>query len=289
MRYLVKKLTERRVWRRIALERLPEPLHLNLVSLAVGLFGGFRSKVAFDLVVRQQHAFGLLAAADLAVETGAKRISAVEFGVASGAGLLNLCEIAAQVERVTGVGFDIIGFDSGTGLPPPRDWRDHPELYSLGDYPSTDPQELADRLPPNARILFGDVAETVPAFVSEVRSPIGFVSFDLDYYWSTLEALGLFQGDPNQYLPKVTCYFDDVWSDWHNPYAGALLAIEDFNRSHDQRKIVPYNFLRNERIFKSARWIDCMFIAHIFDHPFRVARIGERSGRTLGNPYLRGS
>ena len=288
MRYLLKKLTEERVWRRIVLERLTEPLHLNLASLGVALFGGFRSKVAFDLVVRQQHAFGLLAGADLALATGVKRLTAVEFGVAAGAGILNLCEIAARVERETGIGFDIVGFDSGQGLPPPRDFRDHPEMYSAGDFPLPDPQALAALLPAHARVVFGDVAETVPAFVEELRAPIGFVSFDLDYYWSTCEALSLFEGDPSQYLPKVPCYFDDVWSDWHNRFAGELLAIDEFNQAHAERKIVPYNFVKNDRVFKKARWLDCMFLAHVFDHPYRTAKIGERSGRSLPNPYLPG-
>jgi hypothetical protein len=53
--------------------------------------------------------------------------AAAEFGVANGAGLLNMCEIAARVTRETGVGFRIVGFDAGTGLPQPIDYRDHPE------------------------------------------------------------------------------------------------------------------------------------------------------------------
>jgi len=286
MRYLLKKLTEKRVWRRIALERLTEPLHLNLAAVGVALAGGFRSKVAFDLVVRQQHAYGLLTAADWAREQGLSRITVVEFGVAAGAGILNLCEIAARVERETGVAFDIVGFDSGSGLPPPRDWRDHPEMYSHGDFPTGDREELLRRLPQNARIEYGDVADTVPAFLAQRPAPIGFVSFDLDYYWSTVEALRLFEGAPELYLPKVICYFDDVWSDWHSPHAGELLAIEEFNAAHPLRKLSRYNFLGNERIFKRARWIDCMFIAHMFDHPFRTAQLGQRGGRVLDNAYL---
>jgi hypothetical protein len=288
MRYLLRKLAEGRIWRRIALERLTEPLHLNFASLAVAGFGSFRAKVAFDLIVRQQHAFGLLAAADCAREVGATRLTAVEFGVAAGAGLLNLCEIAARVERETGVAFDIVGFDSGCGLPPPRDWRDHPEIYSHGDFALPDAKALTERLPKNARVVFGDVTETVPDFLDEICAPIGFVSFDLDYYWSTRDALTLFQGDASQYLPKVPCYFDDVWKDWHNSFAGELLAISEFNRLREERKIVPYNLLRNERVFTRARWIDCMFLMHVFDHPYRVASIGKRSGRFLGNPYLDG-
>jgi len=37
---------------RIFRERLTEPLHLNLASLLVAVFGGVRSRIAFDLVQR---------------------------------------------------------------------------------------------------------------------------------------------------------------------------------------------------------------------------------------------
>jgi hypothetical protein len=54
-----KKLRERRIWERILIERLTEPLHLNLLSLPAAV-GPFRMRVAFDLVLRQHHAWGLL-------------------------------------------------------------------------------------------------------------------------------------------------------------------------------------------------------------------------------------
>src|SRR5215217_2025901 len=95
--FLRRRLGERRIWERILRERLSEPLHLNLLSLPVGLFGSFRSKVYWDLVVRQQHAFGLLNAADKARELGIHHLTAVEFGVANGAGLLNICDIAKRI------------------------------------------------------------------------------------------------------------------------------------------------------------------------------------------------
>ena len=57
-------LARRDIWHRIAVERLTEPLHLNVLSLGVAAMRDFRRKVLFDLVLRQQHAFGLLHAAD---------------------------------------------------------------------------------------------------------------------------------------------------------------------------------------------------------------------------------
>src|SRR5438874_1170570 len=113
MGYLLQKLRHKDVWERILRERLTEPLHLNFLSLLVWAFGSYRAKVAFDLVVRQWNAYGVLKAADHARELGINRVSVLEFGVAAGAGLMNLAEIARRVTRVTGVQFSLYGFDTG--------------------------------------------------------------------------------------------------------------------------------------------------------------------------------
>jgi hypothetical protein len=142
MSFLLRKLRNRHIWKRIALERLTEPLHLNLASVAVALFGSFRAKVSFDLCVRQHNAFGLLRAADEAIWFGINELTVVEFGVASGAGLLNLCRLAERVTKETGVKFRIVGFDTGVGMPQPRDYRDHPNMYGALDFPMEDPGRL---------------------------------------------------------------------------------------------------------------------------------------------------
>jgi hypothetical protein len=92
---------------------------VNLVSAIVAVFGTFRARVTFDLVVRQQFAFPILYAADQAAKAGMKRLTLVEFGVANGAGLMNICSIAARVTKATGIEFNVFGFDTGKGMPPP--------------------------------------------------------------------------------------------------------------------------------------------------------------------------
>ena len=42
--------------------------------------------------------------------------------------MLNLCELATVLRREFDLDYRIIGLDSGTGLPDPRDFRDHPEI-----------------------------------------------------------------------------------------------------------------------------------------------------------------
>ena len=79
--------------------RLSEPLHLNALAAVVGLFGSYRSKVKFDLVRRRQYAYSVLRAADLARRQGLRSVTIAEFGVAAGAGLLNLCKLAERTTK----------------------------------------------------------------------------------------------------------------------------------------------------------------------------------------------
>ena len=130
-----RKLLAPYIWKRIFHERLTEPLHLNCLSLGVAAFGTFRRKVDFDLVIRPHNAYSLLKAADIAKHAGLSEITALEFGVATGAGLMNMARIAGKVESETGVRIKLVGFDTGTGMPPPLDYRDHPENYKAGDFP----------------------------------------------------------------------------------------------------------------------------------------------------------
>lgn len=152
---LFRRLREGRIWKRILSERMTEPFAVNVYAAYVALFGSFRQKVNCDLVIRHHHAFGLLTAADWARESGIRRISAMEFGVANGAGLLNMCTVADGVTKETGVEIEIYGFDGGTGMPKPKDYRDHPEYYTWGDFPMQSPDLLRAKLPPNARLMLG--------------------------------------------------------------------------------------------------------------------------------------
>ncbi len=285
---LLRKLREQRSVRyRLLRERMTEPLHLNLASLGVALCGSFRAKVACDLINRPHYAYGLLAAADQALEAGIKAFTAVEFGVAAGEGLLNLCAIAQRLTEATGIQVNIAGFDSGTGMPPPADYRDHPEEFQAGDFPM-DGERLRRRMPSNCRLILGPVRDTVREFLAtslNAAAPLGFAAFDLDYYSSTKEAFGLLT-DPaaSKYLFLPILYFDDIVLPTYNQWAGELLAINEFNAEHERRKIEQYRFLRSRRLFKNARWIDQIFLLHLFDHPRLTLKREQR--RTMPNVYF---
>ena len=200
---MVRSLMARRdVWRRAGVERLTEPLHLNLIAAGVALFGGVRSKTAFDLLVRRHYAYGLLKAADEAKERGIGRLTAVELGVGAGAGFSNLCKLAEGVTEETGVEFHLVGFDSGEGMPPPSDYRDHPELYKEGWFPM-DRDALTQLAAVERGGRIGPVAETIVPFVAEELgpdAPLGFAALDVDFYSSSKDALRLFDGQADAYL-----------------------------------------------------------------------------------------
>jgi hypothetical protein len=288
LRFIARKLMQPHVLKRLMVDRLNEPLHLNLLSVGVLLAGSTRTKIAWDMLPRQHTAFSMLKAADQAKRLGIRRLVGVEFGVAAGAGLLNMCDIAARVTRETGVEWEIVGFDTGKGMPPPRDYRDHPEYFAEGDFPS-DPEALKRRLPSNARLVVDDIAETLQTFVADSlrpEAPLGFAAIDVDYYWSTVECLQLFSGDPRCYLPVTPVYLDDVEEDGCNPWCGELLAVNEFNRDMPLRKLSPYNFLRPTRLFRNAKWIDHMFALHVLDHPVRNEARRLAVPVRLDNPYL---
>jgi hypothetical protein len=287
MRLLFSLLKRKDIWRRLMLERLTEPLHLNVASVLVALIGTTRAKILFDTLVRQQHAYGILTAADEARKRQLSAVTVAELGVGSGTGLLNLCELAARISRVTGVRVHVVGFDTGRGMPPPRDFRDHPELYQARWFPM-DAAQLAARLPDFAQLVLGDAADTVARFAASLdpAAPLGFATLDVDYYSSATGALQLLLGDADRYLPVVPLYVDDValWS--HNPACGELLAIREFNRRHAHRTIALDTFLPHRRIFKHAEWLSHMYNLHVLDHPERNALDRGTKPHHVDNSYL---
>jgi len=287
VRLLRRKLAKRRVWRRIFLERLTEPLHLNIASIGVLAFGSYRAKINWDLVVRPHYAYSILKAADIARMHGHRRVSIVEFGVASGAGLLNMASIADRVSRETGVEFDIHGFDTGAGMPPAVDYRDHPDLYQQGDF-AMDPAALRRLLPANAHLHLGPLDETLPQFLDSVGAdaPIGFVAIDVDYYSSSKQALRLLTATADRYLPTVIVYADDIALEQHNSACGERLALHEFNREMPMRPVEHNEFLETTRVFRRPAWLKQILFAHILDHPARSTVTTTTTKRYIENPYL---
>src|SRR5207245_961822 len=116
-----------------------------------------------------------------------------------------------RVSRETGIRCEVHGFDTGSGMPPPVDYRDHPDLYQQGDF-GMDPDVLRATLPAGTELHLGPLSSTIPAFLEGLpaSAPIGFVVLDVDYWSSTGEALELFKSEPEHYLPRTVVYVDDI-------------------------------------------------------------------------------
>ena len=286
---IFKKLFKIYILKRIYLERLGEPFIYNIISLFVLIFGNIRLKIKYDLVPRESYAYGILAAADLAKSHNINKISIIEFGVASGNGLLNMCYIADKVTKLTGVEFEIFGFDTGEGMPAPLDYRDHPEKYFTGDYPPINQENLLKSLPENAKLILGDIINSMEEIEKQITHPIAFVSVDVDYYYSTVDCLKIFEKNKNLYLPYVFTYFDDIYNIDHNDYCGELLAINEFNMRNTLRKISKATMLNQTRIFRRSPWSHQIYLTHIFDHTARSIEYIKERKKTISiieNPYI---
>lgn len=234
--------------------------------------GSFKLRLAFDVFSRPHYAYGMFNAAHTALALGVDRISVIEFGVGAGDGLFAMESIATEITRDTGVAIEIYGFDTGEGLPMHQDYRDLPYVWRQGDY-KLDEQTLKPRLQ-SSKLVIGDVRETVPAFIERYNpAPIGFVAVDLDFYRSTVDALKIMDHDVRRYLPRVNVYFDDII--FTNKYIGELLAIEEFNVSHNSIKIAPIYGITTTRFF-TQRWNAGMFAMHHFTHPQYETYVGFR-------------
>ena len=254
-----------------ALARLfcdPQPIR-KLIRLAIRetRIGTPRFRSEIGAIERPNYAYLVFQAAQLAHRLGHERVSVIEFGVAGGAGLLALEHHASWVEEIFPVKIEIYGFDTGEGLPTPKDYRDLPYHWKPG-YFRMDQAALKASLK-RAKLVLGDVAKTSKTFMEEFDpAPIGAVSHDLDFYSSTVDALMLFDAPERYLLPRVVCYFDDTIGgdvELYGDHTGERLAIHEFNDSRPDRKLSPVYYLRTSAAFQP--WHHQIWALHNFFHP----------------------
>ena len=233
-------------------------------------FGSLREKERFGLINRPQYAYGVLRAADVARYFGLDSVTVCEFGVASGDGLVNLVDVAELVTSETGIAVRVLGFDTGAGLPPVQGFKEHPEIWSGGDFPMMSRDGIVQRTRGRAEVVFGDIADTVDAFVDSLTpsSPLGFASIDVDIYSGARSALRSLLGPSEKLLPAVSLYFDDVGFFFANEWCGELAAINEFNADNELRKIGPdRSFIQRT---PPAPWHAHMYVCHALDHAARA-------------------
>lgn len=236
-------------------------------------------RLALGATQRPYYAFCAIRAAELAVRLGHRQMSILEFGVAGGSGLLELEDLKVLIEAHLPIAIRLYGFDIGSGLPTPLDYRDLPYCWQGGFY-EMDVARLKARLR-SAELLLGPVSETVPRFraAPPPDAPIGMISFDLDYYSSTVDAFKILDVERTAMLPRVFCYMDDIVGtrECYSDFTGERLAIAEFNAAHQTRKISRcYDF--EEMRFE--RWQEKIMIYHDFEHPLYQTYVGDDANDT---------
>lgn len=245
----------------------PHPLRTTARKIIKGLsLGSYTQRLEIGAVERPHYGYCLYHAAELARRLGYRRMSVLEFGVAGGNGLVNLEYHAGEISKLVSIGIDIYGFDTAEGLPEPLDYRDLPYHWSKGFY-RMDLPKLKARLK-KAQLVLGDIRDTSRAFFEKFKpAPIGAISYDLDFYSSTVAAFGMLEAGEQYYLPRVFCYFDDIIgteTELYNDYTGMRLAINEFNASHEDAKFgLPYHLLAREDLMP---WYHQIRIYHQFRH-----------------------
>lgn len=228
--------------------------------------GYYDERLKLGAVPRPHYGYCVYNAARLAHQLGYDKISILEFGVATGNGLVNLEYHAREVETLFQVKVEIYGFDTGKGLPTPVDYRDLPYHWKEGFF-KMDVAKLEDKLK-RARLVLGDVKETVSQFFAHFQpAPIGGIIFDLDFYSSTVDALRILEVKEEFCLPRIFCYLDDIIGtevELYNDFTGVRLAIREFNQKQRNKKFSPAYHLLGQRIVED--WYHQIFICHDFDH-----------------------
>jgi hypothetical protein len=184
--------------------------------------------------------------------------------VAYGNGLFDLCKAAEVFRKEFDIDITVFGFDNAAGPPRGAGCEDHPEIWQTGQFKMPDPAAVRSGLPDFAKLMIGDLDQTPGDFESEIfGARLGFCAVDLDLYSSTRDAMKLFEMNPLFYVPAVPMYVDDVEVlISYNPWCGEAAAINEFNQSHELRKIhMRPNF-----------HIHNFHVCHILDHPMRTGQ-----------------
>lgn len=251
-------------WWFLARLGMEPPFRVLVRALLKQLNVSTKTRALWELSKRPAYLLGVHTAAEQALKQEVSEISVIELGVAGGDGLVTLQSEAEAVERETGIGIKVYGFDAGPqGLPAfIGDYRDHPDAWQPGDFPM-DESALRFLLTNRTTLILGNVRDTIPRFFKDFQPPpVGFVSFDLDLYSSTREALQIFCVPDKRMLWHVPLYFDDIEFLSNHKFAGELLAIDEFNEESSQVKIDRWYGVRIGRPFPERHFLEKLYVAH---------------------------
>lgn len=228
-------------------------------------------RIQFDAVERPHLAYGMFVAAMQAKAIGLSGITCIEFGVASGGGLRAMekyVDLIRSIPEFSQFGFDVVGFDRAVGLPETLDVRDLAYWFEPGIF-EVDASEVRRSLR-FARYIVGDVKDTLKELGDVSRNPIGFVSFDLDHYTSTKDALQVFDLPSSSRLPRVICYLDDIIGISDLTFMGVCVgeeaAIREWTDNHPHLPLAKMSHLRDKRPL-SLHYNEKYYCLHDMQHP----------------------
>jgi hypothetical protein len=224
---------------------------------------------------RPHYAHLLVHSAQLAKRFGISEISVVEFGVGGGGGLKIFEDYSRWVEKRWGVRFKFFGFDSGKGMPIARSLYDLPYMWTIGQFDMRNSTAI-EKLK-KSEVIIGPISETINQINSKSEiPPIGAIAFDVDYYSSTLDALQIFNLDPDLFLPRIPLYFDDCIGteiEMHIDWIGERRAIMEYNESQEKVKIgQAYNLSTSST---SMRWTKKIWYAHLFKNSLYTKNVSD--------------
>ena len=149
----------------LLLSPLPLRIYLLQIMMKRMRLGTFKQRLKYDGVVYPPYAHGMWSAALQAKSLGLKKITAIEFGVASGGGLMAMEKHGTEIKNLTGVDFEIFGFDTGKGLPKPTDYKDQCYFWKESDF-VMDQEKLENNLV-FAKLIIGEIQNTIKHFIQD--------------------------------------------------------------------------------------------------------------------------
>ena len=221
-----------------------------------------------------------------AKKLGIHQVSVIELGVAGGAGIVSLEKYKKKIEKVLDINIKIYGFDMGSGLPKIEADEDLPFLWRKGLY-NIDKAALEKKV--NSKIFYGDVKNTVDDFVKINKNNICCIFFDLDLYTSTINFLNQIPKIKDHLLPRVLCYFDDVYvfENYINQFNGVFKAIDEFNKNFSEFKL-GYS-VDHFKSFKFPLARTSIYTLHSFKNPLYKKYISTdiESDLSLDSKHIR--
>ena len=166
----------------------------------------------------------------------------------------------------------------GSGMPEIVIPEDLPFYWKQGQY-KTDKELLARTV--NSKIFYGNIKDTVDEFIKIKPKTISCIFFDMDLYSSTLDFLNQIPKLSEFLLPRVLCYFDDLYTvyNYNGQCNGELKAIDDFNKQDLDFKL-SYS-IDHIHSFKFPLAKSTILTIHSFKHKLYNKYIGREDDANI--------